>query len=110
MAQYEEITQVLELASGLLPRGMTLSYNPNITFIETDLPAIIGCKRQLVQQLIGERPNLHFVELDATESSNQFLKSTEHFTAGQPVIILCEGLLTHLTLPEKQQYSIHLLL
>jgi hypothetical protein len=103
MAQYEEMTQVLELASGLLPRGITLSCDSNITFIETDLPAIIRCKQQLVQQLIGERPNLHFIELDATESSNQFFKSTVHFTPGQPVIILCEGLLTHLTLAEKQQ-------
>ncbi|GAA6618036.1 class I SAM-dependent methyltransferase [Scytonema sp. NUACC26] len=103
MAQYEEITQVLELASGLLPRGMTLSYDSNITFIETDLPAMIRCKQQLVEQLIGERPNLHFIELDATDSPNRFFKSTVHFQAGQPVMLLCEGLLTHLTLSEKQQ-------
>ncbi|KAF3886361.1 MULTISPECIES: class I SAM-dependent methyltransferase [Nostocales] len=102
MAQYQ-ITQILELASGLLPRGLNLSCDPNITFIETDLPAMICCKQQLVQQLIGERPNLHFVELDATSSRSDFLKSTFHFKAEQPVMILCEGLLTHLTLSEKQK-------
>ncbi|KYC35053.1 hypothetical protein WA1_09975 [Scytonema hofmannii PCC 7110] len=102
MAQYQ-ITQILELASGLLPRGMNLSCDPNITFIETDLPAMIRCKQQLVQQLIGERPNLHFVEIDATSSPSHFLKSTVHLKAEQPVMLLCEGLLTHLTLSEKQQ-------
>ena len=102
MAQYQ-ITQVLELASGLLPRGLFISSDPNITFIETDLPAMIRCKQQLVQQLVGERPNLHFLEVDATSRPSQFLQSSEQLKAGQPIMILCEGLLTHLTLSEKQQ-------
>lgn len=95
-------TQVLELASGLLPRGLALSTNPNITFIESDLPAMIRCKQQLVQQLIGERPNLHFLEIDATNSS-QLFKSAAHLKTGQPVTIVCEGLLMYLTQAEKQQ-------
>src|SRR5690242_2326475 len=36
IAEYQ-ITQVLELASGLLSRGLVMSSNPNITFIESDL-------------------------------------------------------------------------
>ncbi len=101
MAQYQ-IAQVLELASGLLPRGLFMSCNPNITFIESDLPAMILCKQQMVQQLIGERPNLHFLEIDATNRPSQFLKSAEQLNAGQPIMILCEGLLTHLNVAEKQ--------
>ncbi|MBN3939066.1 class I SAM-dependent methyltransferase [Nostoc sp. NMS9] len=101
IAQYQ-ITQVLELASGLLPRGLLMSSNPNITFIESDLPQMIGCKQQLIQQLVGERPNLHFIEIDAISRPNEFWKSTSVLKAGQPVMILCEGLLTHLTLVEKQ--------
>ncbi|WP_414582925.1 class I SAM-dependent methyltransferase [Scytonema sp. PCC 10023] len=102
MAQYQ-IAQVLELASGLLPRGLFISSDPNITFIETDLPAMIRCKQQLVQQLVGERPNLHFLEVDATSRPSQFLQSSKQLNAGQPIMILCEGLLTHLNLAEKQQ-------
>jgi Leucine carboxyl methyltransferase len=102
MAQYQ-ITQVLELASGLLPRGLFMSCDPNITFIESDLPAMIRCKQQLVQQLIEKRPNLHFLEIDATSRPSQFLKSSEQLNPGQPVMILCEGLLTHLNMAEKQQ-------
>lgn len=101
IAQYQ-ITQILELASGLLPRGLFMSSNPNIVFIESDLPKMISCKQQLVQQLVGERPNLHFLEIDATNHPSEFWKSTPLLKAGQPVMILCEGLLTHLTLVEKQ--------
>ncbi|MEH1905638.1 MAG: class I SAM-dependent methyltransferase [Nostoc sp.] len=101
IAQYQ-ITQVLELASGLLPRGLLMSSNPNITFIESDLPQMIRCKQQLIQQLVGEHPNLHFIEIDATKRPSEFCKSTPLLKAGQPVMILCEGLLTHLTLVEKQ--------
>lgn len=35
------IPQVLELASGFLPRGMAMSTNPSITFIESDLQRVI---------------------------------------------------------------------
>ncbi|BBD69367.1 hypothetical protein NIES4072_33020 [Nostoc commune NIES-4072] len=101
IAQYQ-ITQVLELASGLLPRGLLMSSNPNITFIESDLPKMISCKQQLIQQLVVERPNLYFLEIDATNHPSEFWKSTPLLKAGQPVMILCEGLLTHLTLLEKQ--------
>ncbi|MDZ8258294.1 class I SAM-dependent methyltransferase [Nostoc sp. ChiQUE01b] len=101
IAQYQ-ITQVLELASGLLPRGLFMSSNPNIVFIESDLPKMISCKQQLIQQLVEERPNLHFIEIDATRRPSEFWKSTPLLKAGQPVMILCEGLLTHLTLLEKQ--------
>ncbi|MDF5711950.1 MAG: class I SAM-dependent methyltransferase [Nostoc sp. S4] len=101
IAQYQ-ITQVLELASGLLPRGLLMSKNPNITFIESDLPEMIRYKQQLIQQLVGERSNLHFIEIDATSRPSEFIKSTPLLKAGQPVMILCEGLLTHLTLVEKE--------
>ncbi len=101
IAEYQ-ITQVLELASGLLPRGLVMSSNPNITFVESDLLEMIRCKQQLIQQLVEERPNLHFIEIDATSRPSGFSKSTSLLKAGQPVMILCEGLLTHLTLAEKQ--------
>ncbi len=101
IGQYQ-IVQILELASGLLPRGLFMSSDPNITFIESDLLTIIRCKQKLVQQLIGERPNLHFLEIDVT-SSSQFFKSSNYLKAGQPVMIICEGLLMYLTLSEKQR-------
>ena len=95
-------TQILELASGLLPRGMILSQQKEITFIESDLPAMIQQKQQLAQQLVGERPNLHFLTIDATSNLNS-LRLNDYFQSDQPITILCEGLLMYLTFAEKQQ-------
>ena len=95
-------TQIIELASGLLPRGMIRTQNPDVTFIESDLPGMIHQKQQLVQQLIGKRPNLHFLEIDATSRPNP-LPLTGYFQSEKPVMILCEGLLMYLTFAEKQQ-------
>jgi O-methyltransferase involved in polyketide biosynthesis len=96
-------TQILELASGLLPRGMILSQNPDITFVESDLAGMIQQKQQLVQQLIGSRPNLHFLALDATDKSNPLLIQADYFHSEKPVTLLCEGLLMYLTFAEKRQ-------
>jgi O-methyltransferase involved in polyketide biosynthesis len=95
-------TQILELASGLLPRGMILTQQPEMTFIESDLPAMIHQKQQLAQQLVGDRPNLHFLDIDATRNLNSSRLSA-YFQLDQPVTILCEGLLMYLTFDEKRQ-------
>ncbi len=102
MAKFE-ITQIIELASGLLPRGMTMSQDPGITFIESDLPAMISRKQQLVKQLIGERSNLHFAAIDVTSYPNQFPLHADYLNRQKPVTVLCEGLLMYLTFAEKQQ-------
>ncbi len=102
MAQFEA-TQFIELASGLLPRGLSLSQNPVVTFVESDLPAMIKLKQQLVKQLIGERPNLHLIAIDATSRPSQFPLHADYLHPGKPVIVLCEGLLMYLTFAEKQQ-------
>ncbi len=85
-------TQILELASGLLPRGLILSENQKITFIESDLSAMIQQKQQLAQQLIGIRSNLHFLAINATTNLNSGLLH-DYFQRDKPVTILCEGLL-----------------
>ncbi|HEY9604096.1 MAG TPA: class I SAM-dependent methyltransferase [Allocoleopsis sp.] len=95
-------TQILELASGLLPRGTILSQQPEITFIESDLPTMIQQKQQLTQQLVGERPTLHFLAIDATSNLNSS-RLDDYFQPNRPVSILCEGLLMYLTFAEKQQ-------
>ena len=89
-----EATQIIELASGLLPRGMVMSQNKNITFVESDLPEIIRQKQQLVKQLIEERQNLYFAAIDATSQPSQFPLNVNYLHKNKPVVILCEGLLT----------------
>jgi len=98
-------TQIIELASGLLPRGMLLSEHPNITFVESDLSVMINLKHRLVRQLIGERPNLYFKAIDATSKPSQFPIHVDYLRKNETVTIVCEGLLMYLTFPEMEQVS-----
>ena len=100
LAQFQ-IRQIIELASGLLPRGAIATQNPDITFVESDLPAIVALKQKLVKQLIGDRSNLHFETIDATHQPSQFPIGANYLRDDEPVAILCEGLLVYFNFEEK---------
>lgn len=102
MAEFST-TQIIELASGLLPRGMMMTENSNNIFIESDLPAMISQKQQLVKQLIGDRSNLYFEKIDATSQPSQFPLKADYLDSQKPITIISEGLLMYLTLQQKQQ-------
>jgi O-methyltransferase involved in polyketide biosynthesis len=95
--------QIIELASGLLPRGMVMTEHSSIIYVESDLSTMLDQKKDLVQHLVGHRPNLHFVAIDATAIPSQFPLDAPYLDAAQPVTILCEGLMQYLTFPEKAQ-------
>ncbi|AFY72533.1 O-methyltransferase involved in polyketide biosynthesis [Synechococcus sp. PCC 7502] len=95
--------QILEIASGLLPRGMIMSEDTSLRFVETDLPLMIEQKANLVKVLVGDRLNLHFKPVDITALSNHLKDCIELLDRNQPVIILSEGLLMYLTHAQKQQ-------
>src|SRR5262249_24904556 len=96
-------TQVLELASGFLPRGLEMSLDPRLTFVESDLPEVIQAKQQLVRTLAGDRPNLHFAEIDAAGPADRFAAASQHFAPDQAVAVVCEGLLIYLDMEEKRR-------
>ena len=102
MAQFPT-TQIIELASGLLPRGMMMSEDSSNIFIESDLPGMIRHKQQLVKQLIGYRSNLHFVAIDATSQPSQFPLNADYLDFQKPITVITEGLLMYLTLEQKKQ-------
>jgi hypothetical protein len=103
-----QITQFLELASGFLPRGLEFTSDSKVTFVESDLPEIIEQKRQMVE-LIGDRQNLHFTDIDAVALPNQLLNKTENiFKPDQPVLISCEGFLLFLGKEEKRQVCLNI--
>lgn len=97
MAQHSH-HQILELASGLLPRGMIMTQNSEMTFVESDLPAMIAQKQKIVRQLVGDRANLHLMSIDATQPFPEL-----PFRSSYPVTVICEGLLSYLSLSEKAQ-------
>lgn len=99
--------QIIEIASGLLPRGMIMSQDPDVTFIESDLPLMMAQKIGLVKALVGDRPNLHFLSVDVTSKSNQLNACNQYLNLSQPIAVLCEGLLMYLSHAQKQQVFIY---
>ncbi len=95
--------QIIEIASGLLPRGMIMSKNSEITFIETDLPLMINQKLDLVKTLVSDRPNLHFMPVDIAAKPNQLNDCRQYLDPYKPIVVLSEGLLMYLTHLQKQQ-------
>ena len=117
-ARYKSLTQavlrsgckqVLEFASGVALRGLAMTLNSDINFVETDLPDITAEKVALVEQVRAKyklpRPrNLHFANAnilvwDEIESALRYLDPN------QPVAIIHEGLLPYLSLAEKEMVA-----
>jgi O-methyltransferase involved in polyketide biosynthesis len=100
----EQITQVLEVAAGLSPRGLRFAdrYGDRIAYIEADLPAMAARKRRALEAAgsLGERHEVR--ELDALRAggpgSLAELAAELHPAAGLAVIT--EGLLGYLPLPD----------
>ena len=66
-----EISQVIEVAAGLSPRGWRFQkrYGDRITYIEADLPGMIARKRGVLAQLGGETASHRTVEINALVDS-----------------------------------------
>ena len=93
------VKQILELASGLSPRGISYTDDPSFTFIETDLPEMIREKGTIVKKIVGERKNLYLEEADALDLDS-LIAATRHFKPS-PIAIVAEGLLRYLNFDQK---------
>ena len=98
------VRQVLEIAAGLSPRGMTLAKDPSWTYVEMDLPEMIAEKRAIAQRLISSSkiitmPNLHFEEGNAL-ATNDLDRAVSHFEK-KPIAVINEGLLRYLNFTQK---------
>jgi len=62
-----QIGQIVEVAAGLSPRGWRFAkrYGDQITYVEADLPQMIGRKRDILAGLGGEHAHHRTVEIDA---------------------------------------------
>lgn len=93
-----EVTQVVEIAAGLSPRGLTFAERyPNIQYYETDLSDMIAMKQELLKK--RKRPDNHHmttvdVLLDLGEPSLfGALSRLMNHTRG--VALITEGLVTY---------------
>ncbi|MDR0850034.1 MAG: class I SAM-dependent methyltransferase [Christensenellaceae bacterium] len=92
----ENITQVLELASGFSSRGIEFCKNEKAKYIEIDLPQVITLRKECFKNFLPE--NLKILNGNALNNYNFCEK---YFAKNQKVAIIHQGLLRYLTFEEK---------
>jgi O-methyltransferase involved in polyketide biosynthesis len=95
-----EISQVIEVAAGLSPRGWRFArmYGDKITYVEADLPGMIARKREILKKLAtGDVPSHRTVEInalaDAGPTSIDAICATLDPTRGTAIVT--EGLINY---------------
>jgi O-methyltransferase involved in polyketide biosynthesis len=97
----DRVTQVLEVAAGLSPRGWRFMqrYGDRITYFEADLPAMAARKRDALTRLVslGERHQVR--ELDALQDDGpgSLAKLAEELDPQAGLAIITEGLLGYVS-------------
>ena len=98
-----EISQVIEVAAGLSPRGWRFRtrYGDRVTYVEADLPAMAAHKRRILAELGGETAHHRTAEIDALAdggpTSIQALCDSLDKTRGTAIIT--EGLINYFDRP-----------
>jgi O-methyltransferase involved in polyketide biosynthesis len=112
-ARYKSITQlirksgasqVLELACGYSLRGLDLTRDTSLCYVETDLPEVVATKLGLLEELrrrheIAPRPLHVVVGADALDVE-QLRAATAVLDRSRSLFVLCEGLIGYLTREE----------
>lgn len=100
------IKNILEFSSGYSFRGLSLCKNPEVLYIDTDLPLLLENKKLLVQELAKNYcsypiKNLFLQELNVLDE-NAFIEVI-HLLPSGPVAIVNEGLLVYLDDGQKRK-------
>ncbi len=104
----EGVTQVLEIASGLSPRGYRFTRRfPELTYVETDMPGMAERKRRALEHE-GALAGGHRV-LPLNVFHREGPESMEHvveqcFRPGEPIVVITEGLTSYFTLEDMMPF------
>jgi O-methyltransferase involved in polyketide biosynthesis len=112
-ARYKSITQlirssgasqVLELACGYSLRGLDLTRDRSLCYVETDLPDVVATKLGLLEEVrrrhqIAPAP-LHVVAAADALDLEQLRAATAVLDRSRSLLVLCEGLVGYLTRAE----------
>ncbi len=101
--------QVLELASGLALRGLAMSQDADVNYIESDLTGISAEKAQLIAILrarygLADHHNLSFPAVNAIEMS-QLREAVKTLRPDAPLAVVNEGLFPYLSSAEMQDVA-----
>jgi O-methyltransferase involved in polyketide biosynthesis len=95
-----KITQVLELAAGLSPRGLTFTANPSNIYAELDLDEMAKMKQQILRKIAKLPQNLKIISGNALKMDD-LDRSVLSFDKQTPIAVINEGLLRYLNFDEK---------
>ncbi|OGQ91864.1 MAG: hypothetical protein A2289_11755 [Deltaproteobacteria bacterium RIFOXYA12_FULL_58_15] len=101
LVQRSGCNQVLELAAGLSRRGAAMSANPDLLYIEVDLPPVVARKRELLGRTQEGRSVLNRANLDLVAADVESAKLSDLVGDG-PVCVVAEGLLMYLDAAAQQ--------
>ncbi len=97
------VTQILEIACGMSPRGIRLRQKyPQIHMAEADLPAMATRKasRLLVSGNLGARHQVMPIDILATSGDHSLeTVMARTFDNQEPVVVITEGLTSYFSLP-----------
>jgi O-methyltransferase involved in polyketide biosynthesis len=110
IARYH-ITQVLEIAAGLSPRGLAMTEDPNVVYVAEILEQEKAIAESILAKLNIHRSNLYYRVANALDRES-LLQAAIPFRSDKPIAIITEGLLPYLTSGEKETLAgnIHALL
>lgn len=93
------VTQVLEIACGLSPRGCRFvrSY-PELNYIETDLPDMAARKKALLDGIDGSVPQVMPINIFASDGELSLDHVLDQFDHSQPIAVITEGLVVYFEL------------
>lgn len=96
------VTRVVEVASGLSPRGITFSADPALTYTEIDLPDMVAFKRRQLSGSEAGRAVLARDNLVLRAGDVTTLDFATEF-AGPPLAVVTEGLMMYFPRRAQQQ-------
>jgi O-methyltransferase involved in polyketide biosynthesis len=95
-------TQVLELASGFSLRGLALTRDHDMRYVESDLDSVNVEKRKLLSSLsIGTRGAHSVVTANALDDV-QLRAAVVSFDRARELFVVCEGLVQYLSVDERE--------
>jgi O-methyltransferase involved in polyketide biosynthesis len=104
-------SQVLELASGYSLRGLDLTRGGAIRYVETDLPNVVAAKLTLLDDVRNAhgipRSPQHVVTTADALDFDQVRAAAAGLDPGQPLTVLCEGLIMYLSKEQTEQLAAH---
>lgn len=104
LIEQQNTTQILELAAGFSSRGLSFSNDPNMIYVEIDLPEVSELKKQILANIASIPSNLHINAGNVLRDSD-FEKSDQYFNPDKPITIINEGLLRYLSFKEKAKLA-----